>query len=314
MLSDLLGEQRAAVDLPPPVEVTVEPDPEPLPVIVPAPPNYGNIRPLLGEDEDPEEFGPLIHEFPEMSTAATRFEDFNRRLFVYEPGTLPSPEWPETTADDFPTLLTGFAGMVLTKAIRQHLRPRYPVIIDTYGWWAASSRLLEMNPDATNAVIASYLAVPEAKRPVVVSARAGSEKGVLAVMRYGFVDFKIPAASLAPQTERTLANLFNALITGRETWMWFSVARMRHDVTSDIKIEDAARKALQSLTYMEEEIARVKADGNRFVELFKSRVPLRDRPVQEPDEKPEEAQLAADAAAAEVARAVETEAPEEATP
>jgi hypothetical protein len=125
-------------------------EPEPAAEIPPA--NFGNIRPVLGEDADPTEFGPEIHEFPEMGEPATRFEDFNRRLFV-KLAAAPHDKWPTTTSDDFPTPLNFANEAEAIEAIGRHLRPRYPVILDLHGHWAWASKQLEQDPDFKDDIV-----------------------------------------------------------------------------------------------------------------------------------------------------------------
>jgi hypothetical protein len=129
---------------PPPPEP--EPEPEPEPVVEIAPPDYGNIRPVLGEERNPDLSDEEIHEFPEMGEASTRFEDFNRRLFIVSAADKgKAGEWTKTTADDFATHLTGFSLSRLTEEIHRRLRPRYPVILDTYGYWRHDTKVLDLS-------------------------------------------------------------------------------------------------------------------------------------------------------------------------
>lgn len=250
-----------------------EPEPEPEPLVELPPPDYGNIRPVLGEEIDPEEFGPEIHEFPEVREAATRFEDFNRRLFIASVVFKDvEAEWTKTTTDDFATVLKGFSLTRLTEEIRTRLRPRYPVILDTYGYWAAASRNLEMDPDYRDEIVDAYLAIPEEERPVVVSVSATNRDGTLIFMRYGFENFTLRFVTLHPHIRTGLAHALDTLRGPRENWLWFSVARLRQYA---VRADAEKRLELEAAAYLEsqtEQARRESEDRNRFVKLFKHRI------------------------------------------
>lgn len=251
----------AVIEIEPP-----KPEPE-LPVVQP-PPDYGNVRPVLTEQMDLDEFGPEIHEFPEMGPPVTRYEDFNRRLFIAikRDG---DADWPDTTSDDFPTLLSGTAAATYD-AVRKHLRPRYPVIIDHFGWWAAASSLLEQDPDYTDPVVEAYLAIPEYQRPVVVSSRSGSSGGPLVFMRYGFEDLKITLTDLRFYLTPGLSHLMEVQIGDRSGWLWLSVARMRQTVIRKAQADAALARANETARFLEEQTKarREGLRGNRYRSLW----------------------------------------------
>lgn len=246
-----------------------EPEPQPAPIIIepeivevevpPLPPNYGNIRPKLGEEVDPIEFGPEIHEFPEHLPPATRYEDFNRRLFFWEVGNASSHSvLTETTLDDFPTRLPPMTDANLRTLIQEQLRPRYPVILDHFGWWGAASIQLEMQPDYTDAIVEAYLAIPEAERPVVITRSPFAKDGPLTFFRYGFEPWSIDRTPFSIYPKELLTYLLAGLRGSREDWLWMSIARMRHAVIHDAKrvqAEEEERKFLES------EIKRVEIEA-----------------------------------------------------
>lgn len=258
--------------------------PAPPPEIIPPAPailepvelDYGNIRPLLGEETDPDTFGPEIHDFPELGDPVTRFEDFNRRLFVTAiAGT--DASWPETTADDFATRIHGMTETTLLAEITRRLRPRYPVIYDTYGYWAVASARLEQTPDYSDDFIEAYLSIPEQQRPVVISVTTFNDKGRFVFMRYGFADLELPYFRLRLYVQDCLKAIMEAMIGPREGWLWFSVARMRHAVVELTKLNQARRQESEAAAYLEGQTAKAKKTSveaqNRFVALFKTRIP-----------------------------------------
>lgn len=262
-----------------------EPEPEPEPeqpaaesVIAPPPPDYGNIRPVVGEETDPEVLGPDIHDFPDMPPPATRYEDFNRRLFIVSPQVPESTPWPKTTADDFPTKLPKTAIPELLYSIRRRLRPQYPVIYDGYGYWAQASYQLEQNPFYTDDFVEAYLAIPEGQRPVVVSVATYDRNGHFRFMRYGFVDYVLTTDRLRLYVQDCLRLIMAAMIGPREDWLWFSVARMRQTVIRAAEESAARKRESEAAAYMDEQIVmgRKKAEqANRFLALWKSRLPAK---------------------------------------
>lgn len=240
-------------------------------------PDYGNIRPIRGEEQDPEEFGPDIHEFPEMKPPITRFEDFNRRLFIVHVVSETKDHWPNTTADDFPTRITGMTLDAVKSEIQLRLRPRYPVILDTFGYWAHASAQLEQEPDYTNDVVAPYLALPHDQRPVVVSVTARQPTPSLTFMRYGFADFPVSQGDTRFFLNPCLTYLMTALFAPREEWLWLSVARMRQAVIRAIQANEAKRREGEATQYMAQKVEarRKQAEHeNRFVRLWRPRIAI----------------------------------------
>jgi hypothetical protein len=259
---------------PAPAQEILPPDPEP----EPAPPNYGNVRPVPREQNDLVEFGPEVHEFPEYREPATRFEDFNRRLFIHhvsEKGG--AAALPETTVDDFPTKITGISDEKLAQLVVSKLRPRYPVIYDPFGWWANASALLELDPDYADEVVRAYLALPEAVRPVVISRQPGLDNGYLQVYRYGFAKLHLPLFAFRYHLEGCLNYLLATLIRTRSDWLWFSIARMRQEVVRGARSREEAEREqaskVQKLMQSELEEAR-RGSGNRWRAIFATKVEL----------------------------------------
>jgi len=249
---------------------------EPEPPIEIEPPNYGNIRLTPGEEMEITEYGPEIHEFPETKAPTTRFEDFNRRLFILVPSQKTQDIWPDTTDDDFPTRITGMSQESALTEIRLRLRPRYPVIYDTYGHWAAASHLLEQDPDYTDAVVATYLALPEEKRPVVVSLAGGlKEGGSYIFMRYGFEDFRLNQYAMRFHQQACLALIMNLMTAPRKDWLWLSVARMRQTVIRAFQANEEKRRESEAADYLEQQAQagrRAIEHQNRFLALWQNRI------------------------------------------
>lgn len=258
--------------------------------LVPSTPDYGNIRPVRGEEDEPTEFGPLIHEFPEQKAPETAFEDFNRRLFIYVPAERANGKWPDTTDDDFATLITGLSYSDLMAQAGLRLRPRYPVIIDNYGWWAAASAQLEHDPDYADSVTRTYLSVPEAVRPVVISRRPGLEKGALIFLRYGFENWVLGAHALRFHYDASLRHILAMFIGARRDWMWLSVARLRQTVIRAAQSEAAAaaeaerQQAAENERYLATQIKRKREElaGNRWRHLWDVRPKLAE-PATDPE-------------------------------
>lgn len=275
-LLDWLAEQgwgrgkAASVDTAPVEQVDEAPEPEPEIL----PPEFGNIRLVQEETTDLAQTGPDKHEFPERVPAVTRFEDFNRRLFVLHATSKRDHVWPDTLEDDFATRLYGPEAETMAE-IRKRLRPYYPVIIDTYGIWAASSAQLEMNPDFTSDIIDVYLAIPETQRPVVVSTAKENGAGNLTFLRRGFHDYTLTFAHMRLHLRACLALTLATLIGPAEKWLWYSVARMRLTVIRDFQKTEAQRLENEAANYLEDEARKAKREQeekNRYVALWKSRV------------------------------------------
>lgn len=263
-------EQQAPEPQPIEAEIVVEPE------LPPPPPNYGNIRPVLGEEEELTEFGEEVHDFPEGLPAVTRFEDFNRRLFLWRPGGIPGTHWlPDSTLDDFPTRLVGSNDQEVLSMIVRNLRPRYPVILDEFGWWGYASSQLEMEPDYTDPIVEAYLAIPEHDRPVVITRIPGLKDAQLKFYRYGFAPWHISREPLAVYPEAFLTYIMAALRGPREVWLWMSVARMRQAVIHDAK---KAREEEEQRKFLQDEIKRVENEeahgGNAWRTLWGLRPPM----------------------------------------
>lgn len=265
-------EKTPLMDTTPSEQVPEAPEPEPEPEILP--PEFGNIRLVHDETTDMVENGPDKHEFPERAPAATRFEDFNRRLFILHATSKRDHVWPDTLEDDFATHLYAPQAEA-TAEIRKRLRPYYPVVIDTYGIWAAASAQLEMNPDVASDIIDVYLAIPEIERPVVVSTAKENATGSLTFMRRGFHDYTLTFAHMRLHLRACLTLTLATLIGPAEKWLWYSVARMRLAVIRDFQKTEAQRLENEAANYLELEAQKAKREQeekNRFMALWKSRV------------------------------------------
>ncbi|MFB2553790.1 hypothetical protein [Ensifer soli] len=277
--SPILPEPPAA----PEPDVEPEPEPEPEPVIEIHPPDFGNIRPVRGEEKDPTSYGPDVHDFPEMGTPATCYEDFNRKLFIVFPASRKSGVWPNTTSDDFPTKIKDISLDALKEEIRLRLRPRYPVILDTYGHWSSASYQLEQNPDYTDEFVSSYLAIPEARRPVVVSVWPPEKDGSFTFIRYGFEDYTLTLASMRFHLRPCLVLLMRTMTGPRDQWLWLSVARMRQTVIRAFQADEARKRENQATSYLEQQTLRAKQEAehrNRFIALWNNRVTENGKPAE----------------------------------
>lgn len=253
-----------------PAVVVTTPPPPPEPPK--PPPDYGNIRPVNGEEEDPDVLDPDIHLFPaHQKIPDTRFEEFNWRYFATREHTLGS--WPKTTLDDFPTRISSPGPLALEQQVRRRLRPAYPVILDGYGWWQGASQQLELDDTYTDVIVRSYLALPEEQRPVVITdTRRGQN---LTFLRYGFEPFTISRNAMDPHLGASMEYLLAAFTGPRIGWLWFSVARMRKAVMAAEREARAAAEALAAqkmaelaeITAQEREKAEVRK-ANRFTALW----------------------------------------------
>jgi hypothetical protein len=255
----------------------IEVKPDPVPEIPDA--DYGNIRPRKGEDVDPDPatFGEEIYDFLEQKPPVTRFDDFNRRLLVYSlVANEKDSRWPKPTTDDFPTFVSGSQEAIIENRVRGKLRPRFPVIYDGYGHWSEASRQLELDPDFSNNFVAAYLSIPEAQRPIVISAQTYNPNGKLLCMRYGFEDLEVVHDHLRLHVEACLKTIMATMVEPRETWLWFSIARMRKTVVETAKANEVRQRESEAAAYIEEETNKARQAQeaqNRFVALFASRIP-----------------------------------------
>ncbi len=250
--------------------------------IQPRVPDHGNIRPVFGEEADPVEFGVDIHEFPEMKSPVTRFEDFNRRLFILHPAQKTTRVWPNTTADDFATRIRGMTLETAKEQIALRLRPRYPVILDTHGHWSWASAQLEQNPDFTDEIVSAYLDLPVERRPVVVSVGVRTADPAFTFIRYGFEDFRVTLADTRYHLGACLRYLMDAIFAPRVDWLWVSVARMRQTVIREFETDEALKRANEGTLYLEQEKETAKRERehqNRFVSLWQHRIAQEDKPL-----------------------------------
>lgn len=236
--------------------------------------DHGNIRPIVGEERDPDPLPSDLHMFPDRDPPETRFEELNWRLFV----ATRSPEkslnaLPKTTIDDFPTRLEFSTDAELIALCEKHLRPGYPVIVDYYGWWAKASAMLEYDNFYEDPCITAYLALPAEQRPVIVSLAAPREPGELIIMRYGFEHFRVQRDHLRPLMTQSYQNLFRALLGTRTDWTWFSIARMRKSVTVEDRNARQLANALIVATENQRKHSAAKKHANRFVALWDLRRP-----------------------------------------
>ena len=198
-------------------------------------PEIGNVKPRAREWDQPIQ--PTDgYEFPDRPTPVTRYEDFNRRLIVYagEMVELPGGRLPLRAFNDHPCEISCSATSAMAAAEKE-LRPSFPVIHDCMGLFSSISLRLERDPYYRDAITDSYLAIPEASRPVVISAQKPDDKlKVLTFLRYGFEDFSLPSSFLNPYPEQSLSYIYSQFIGDRELWLWFSPARLRKHVTDEV--------------------------------------------------------------------------------
>lgn len=244
--------------------------------------DHGNIRPMVGEERDPDPLPSELHMFPDRDPPETRFEELNWRLFV----ATRSPEvslnaLPKTTIDDFPTRLEFSTDAELIAICEKYLRPGYPVIIDYYGWWAKASTMLEYDNFYEDPCVTAYLALPAEQRPVIVSLAAPREPGELVIMRYGFEHFHVRHDHLRPLMTQSYRNLFRALLGTRTDWTWFSIARMRKSVTVEDRNARQLANALIVATETQRKQAAAKKHANRFVALWDLRSPATVKTVED---------------------------------
>lgn len=226
---------------PPPPPSSPPPEPEPEPEI-------GNVRPDKSEWDKPPELA-NAYLFPQRMPPVTRYEDLNRRLFVFTPGTneLKGGKLPVRSIDDHPIAIS-CTSPSLMRAVKSQLRCAYPVIIDPLGWFAKASRTLERNPYGTSPLIEAYLAIPESARPVVISnAQAAESAKSLVFSRYQFKDLHLNVEFLEPYAEQSVAYVFQQFLKERDEWLWFSPARLRHHVTELNRPMEEAKARLQEV-------------------------------------------------------------------
>ncbi|WP_018391349.1 hypothetical protein [Ancylobacter sp. FA202] len=239
-------------------------------------PLFGNIEPVDGEIA-PDLRG--ADEFPPANPAYTRFEDMNWRLILFDPSPGADEPWPIRLFNDFPLRYRGSSTKLLEQ-VHARLRPRYPIILDWDGHWASASAQLERNPSLRSPLIDAYLGLDPEQRPIVISRPPRpdiKQTGVFRCMRYGFKDFDFPLDVLQPYPADALGYLFAALTGPPQDWLWFSVARLRHDVLAANQAQEALR------TKLEDEITQQAAIAheNRFAVLWGLREAPREDAVSE---------------------------------
>lgn len=207
---------------------------------------HGNQRLAAGEyGTPPNTVGAII--FPARTEPVTPYEDFNQKLFILD-AVSTFPRWPEVIANDHPTEITGSLDWVRSE-LHVRLRPLYPVILDTFGWWAAASAKLELDPTAQDPIISAYLAMPAERRPVVISRRwkdeyKGTEK--LELFRYGFEDYAFDPKFLAGYPSDLLLQLMLPFTGSVDEWWLFSPARLRKLVLDQHAASEAMTRAVTS--------------------------------------------------------------------
>lgn len=227
------------------------------------PPPEGNVLEVPSESTDLDEFPDTVHIFPDRITPITRFEELNWRLFVASFADT-REVWPETSTNDFPTRLTFKTSGELATSIAIRLRPKYPVIVDRRGWWAASSSRLEMSPDDPDLIADLYLSMPAERRPVVVSYSVSEPNMAISFYRYGFQPFHLFESQIQPYPVDALRYIFDAFTGDRNGWKWFSIARMRqHVLRTNRRVEEQVKIAQEK----DAEKKRV-AHANRFAALW----------------------------------------------
>lgn len=259
---------------PPPPEPPPAPPPPPAPLQELAP-LFGNI-PLIPSETEPE-LGET-DEFPAPMPPATRYEDLNWRLILFDETDAADAPWPIRPFNDYPMLFRGSARQ-LNHHVRTRLRPRYPVIVDWDGDWYQASTQLERTPTLQLPLLDAYLGLAPEQRPVIISRIPKpnvQRANILHCLRYGFADYRFPLDAIPPYPRDALACLLDCLTGPHEEWLWFSVARMRATV---IAANEAAEALLTQLQEEAEQHAAIQHE-NRFAALWK----LREAP--EPTEAP----------------------------
>jgi len=232
----------------------------------------GNQKIVASEWGQHPPFRDLV-KFPSRPAPVTPFEDFNQTLFVLNEG---APHWPdEPSANDYPTIITGTLEFAEDQ-LKRKLRPGFPTIVDTCGWWDRASRQLELLPSYKDDVVKAYLALPVGQRPIVISRPfkdqyKGSER--ITFCRYGYEDFTLALKYLAGPTDRILLETMRAFMATDNAWLLFSPARVRKLV-----LEAASKE--RSATAFDEQL-RQAAHANRFAALW-------DLPTEEVEEVPAE--------------------------
>lgn len=221
---------------------------------------------LVPEEQKIEPDTTQVVVFPERKAQpVTPFEDFNQRLFILKDQT--PFTWPERLIpNDYATVIAGDIEWARHE-IHLKLRPKYPTILDTFGWWAEASKMLELNPYTQDPVVAAYLAIPLARRPVVISRPYNAERndtGQLEFFRYQFTKFVFDRKFLSGHPVEMLREAMTALTGPPGGWWAFSAARARKKVL-DADMEQASRnEALHAL----EQGLRAAVHKNRFAALW----------------------------------------------
>lgn len=241
----------------------------------------GNGRPMPGPNEKdappegnqrilPEEYleHPVdrgVFAFAYASEPATPFEDFNRKLLVIESDQRNS--WPERQVrNDYATVIHGDLPWI-RQELRTRLRPIYPTILDSFGWWAEASRTLELNPLASSPVINAYLSIPIESRPVIISRirREDAKDGdKLEFFRFWFEDFELDRRFLADHPAELLRNAMMAFTGTPEEWWRFSPARLRKQVIDALAAKSRIAAAREDMA----QALRRAASKNRFAALW----------------------------------------------
>ncbi|KAA0069970.1 hypothetical protein [Tardiphaga sp. P9-11] len=257
LLTILLASFRTSPPIPPAAAPT-EPIPE-LDIL------QGNVRPVLDEwDNDELKKPDLEHAFifpNKRAEPVTRFEDLNRRLIVFTPGSKPlrNEKLPPRNIDDYP-MKVACTPQSMQEIIAAQLRCAYPVIIDRSGHFAEASRTLEHNPAHVTPLLKHYLRISEDQRPVIISYAKTDNNNAsagLTLIRYGFEPLYVPFTSLNLYVDDNLTFLLEAFLGEPDPWMWFSIARMRANSYDKNKPLEEAKAELATFLHR-----------NRFVRLW----------------------------------------------
>tara|TARA_A100001391_G_scaffold204325_1_gene199593 strand:+ start:700 stop:1623 length:924 start_codon:yes stop_codon:yes gene_type:complete len=240
------------------------------------PGNVPRVKDETGKEPDTED----VHEFPPAREAATRFEEFNAKLFLYQPSE-DERRWDETADSDFATQVAGENHWVKAE-LKKRLRPAMPVIFDPFGLWARASGQLELDPHFDDPVVSAYLALDRSMRPAVVSripqegdAQRKVQPIYFTLYRYGFIDYRFDRKFLEDYPADLLIGLLKAFSGPEDGWETFSPARLRKEVLEENREEEAHRQAMAAHQH-----------ANRFAALWELRDDAAD-PADAADEETE---------------------------
>jgi hypothetical protein len=237
------------------------------PARTPAPDSFNQRnRYIVPAETDQTPDTSLVVQFPKAEAApVTPFEDFNRTLFVLEDSA--DFSWPEKIhLRDYPTTIKGDYDWA-RQQIYDRLRPVFPTIFDTYGWWAEASSQLELNPSADHPVAKAYLAIPLNRRPIVISRKRLATDPVfpkLEFFRYQFEPFEFDPQFLRGNQAQALYQLMLTFTGDRREWWLFSPARLRKSLLDRWNTEASAHAEEEAFA----EQIRKATHANRFAALW----------------------------------------------